>query len=237
MKKSDFKKGLLQGIPIFLGYLAVSFGFGISACNDGLSIAETVLISMTNVTSAGQVAGVNVITAGGSLATLALGQLVINLRYALMSVSLSQKMDKTVRLIDRFLIAFVNTDEVFAVSSVQPGGVSRFFMYGLIFTPYVGWVAGTALGAVAGAILPTVVTTALGVAIYGMFIAIVVPDAKKHIPTALCVLSAIALSLLFHYVPVLNRLEEGLIIIVCAVAASLLFALVAPIGEKGGRKR
>lgn len=236
MKKNDFKKGLIHGIPICLGYLAVSFSFGIFAVGQGLSIAEVVLISMTNVTSAGQLAGVPIIAGAGSLIELASTQFIINLRYALMSVSLSQKMDKSVRLPDRFLIAFVNTDEVFAVSAVQPEGVSRSYMYGLITTPYLGWAFGTALGAIAGDILPAIVSTALGVAIYGMFIAIVVPDAKKHKPTALCVLTAIALSLLFYYVPVLSHVPSGFVIIICAVIASVLFAFLAPIdtGKKGG---
>ena len=236
MKKNDFKKGLIHGIPICLGYLAVSFSFGIFAVGQGLSIAEVVLISMTNVTSAGQLAGVPIIAGAGSLIELASTQFIINLRYALMSVSLSQKMDKSVRLPDRFLIAFVNTDEVFAVSAVQPEGVSRSYMYGLITTPYLGWAFGTALGAIAGDILPAIVSTALGVAIYGMFIAIVVPDAKKHKPTALCVLTAIALSLLFYYVPVLSHVPSGFVIIICAVIASALFAALAPIdvGKKGG---
>ncbi|MBE6567471.1 MAG: AzlC family ABC transporter permease [Ruminococcaceae bacterium] len=236
MKKNDFKKGLIHGIPICLGYLAVSFSFGIFAVGQGLSIAEVVLISMTNVTSAGQLAGVPIIAGAGSLIELASTQFIINLRYALMSVSLSQKMDKSVRLPDRFLIAFVNTDEVFAVSAVQPEGVSRSYMYGLITTPYLGWAFGTALGAIAGDILPAIVSTALGVAIYGMFIAIVVPDAKKHKPTALCVLTAIALSLLFYYVPVLSHVPSGFVIIICAVIASALFAFLAPIdtGKKGG---
>ena len=236
MKKNDFKKGLIHGIPICLGYLAVSFSFGIFAVGQGLSIAEVILISMTNVTSAGQLAGVPIIAGMGSLIELASTQLIINLRYALMSVSLSQKMDKSVRLPDRFLIAFVNTDEVFAVSAVQPEGVSRYYMYGLITTPYLGWALGTALGAIAGDILPAIVSTALGVAIYGMFIAIVVPDTKKHRPTALCVLTAIALSLLFYYTPVLSAVPSGFVIIICAVVASALFAFLAPIDteKKGG---
>ncbi len=232
MKKNDFIKGILHGVPICLGYLAVAFSFGIFAVGQGLSIAEVVLISMTNVTSAGQLAGVPIIVAGGSLIELASTQFIINLRYALMSVSLSQKMDKSVRLIDRFLIAFVNTDEVFAVSAVQPGGVSRYYMYGLITTPYLGWALGTALGAIAGDILPAIVSTALGVAIYGMFIAIVVPDAKKHKPTALCVLLAIALSVLFYYTPVLSKVPSGFVVIICAVVASTIFAIFAPIDTK-----
>lgn len=236
MKKNEFKRGLLHGLPICLGYLAVSFGFGIFAKGAGLSFAEIVMISMTNVTSAGQLAGVPIIATAGSLIELASTQVIINLRYALMSVSLSQKMDESVRLSDRFLIAFVNTDEVFAVSAVQPNGVSRSYMYGLILLPYLGWAAGTALGAVAGNILPEVVSTALGVAIYGMFVAIVVPDAKRHRPTALCVLTAIALSLLFYYTPVLREVQSGFVIIICAVIASALFAFLAPIPVKGEEK-
>ena len=233
MKAKAYKKGLIHGVPICLGYLAVSFSFGIFAVGQGLSVLEVVMISMANVTSAGQLAGVPIIAGGGSLIELASTQLIINLRYALMSVSLSQKMDGSVRLVDRFLIAFVNTDEVFAVSAVQPEDVSRSYMYGLITTPYLGWAIGTALGAVAGDILPAVVSTALGVAIYGMFIAIVVPDAKKHKATALCVLFAVALGLLFYYVPVLNRVPDGFVIIICAVVASALFAVLAPIEPKG----
>ena len=238
MKRNDFKKGLLHGIPICLGYLAVSFSFGIFAVGQGLSVAEVVMISMTNVTSAGQLAGVPIIAGAGSLIELATTQFIINLRYALMSVSLSQRMDKSVRLFDRFLIAFVNTDEVFAVSAVQPEGVSRSYMYGLITTPYLGWALGTALGAVAGDVLPAIVSTALGVAIYGMFIAIVVPDAKKHKPTALCVLLAVALSVLFYYTPGLAQVPSGFVIIICAVTASAVFALLAPIdvGKKGGEE-
>ena len=235
MKKNEFKRGLLHGLPICLGYLAVSFGFGIFAKGAGLSFAEIVMISMTNVTSAGQLAGVPIIATAGSLIELASTQVIINLRYALMSVSLSQKMDESVRLSDRFLIAFVNTDEVFAVSAVQPNGVSRSYMFGLITTPYLGWAVGTALGAVAGDLLPAIVSTALGVAIYGMFIAIVVPDAKKHKPTSLCVLLAIALSVMFYYIPVLSAVPSGFVVIICAVVASALFAVLAPIDTgKGG---
>lgn len=232
MNKQSFVRGLLHGVPIFLGYLAVSFSFGIFAVASGLSVLETVLISMWNLTSAGQLAGVPIIVGGGSLFELALGQLVINLRYALMSVSLSQKFDGGVRLCDRFLIAFANTDEVFAVSSSQPEAVSKSYMYGLILPPYVGWTAGTALGALAGSILPAMVMSALSVAIYGMFVAIVVPAMRGHKATALCVLFAIALSCLFYYVPILNTVSSGFVVIICAVSASALFAFIAPIPKQ-----
>ena len=229
MRKNNFTRGILHGLPICFGYLAVAFSFGIFAVGQGLSVLETVFISLLNVTSAGQLAGVPIIALGGSMIELAATQLIINLRYALMSVSLSQRLDGSVRLSDRFLIAFVNTDEVFAVSAMQPHGVSRAYMYGLISMPYIGWAAGTALGAVAGNVLPTLVSGALGVAIYGMFIAIVVPGMRAHLPTALCVGVAVSLSLLFYYVPVLNRVPSGFVIIICAVLASALFAWLRPI--------
>lgn len=236
MKKKDFIRGLVHGIPICLGYLAVSFSFGIFAVGAGLSILETVLISMTNLTSAGQLAGVPIIAGGGSMIELAVTQLVINLRYALMSVSLSQKFDDNVRLHDRFLIAFGITDEVFAVSTSQPHSASKQYMYGLILTPYLGWTCGTLLGAVAGHILPAIVISALGVAIYGMFIAIVVPVMRQHRPTALCVLLAIALSCAFYYIPLLQKVPSGFVIIICAVVAGALFAWLCPVKteEEGG---
>ena len=231
MKRRDFYKGMLHGVPICLGYLAVSFSFGIFAVAQGLSILETVLISMFNMTSAGQLAGVPIIAGGGSLLELASTQLFINLRYALMSVSLSQRLDGKVRLLDRILIGFGVTDEVFAVSVSQPNEVSKQYMAGLILVPYLGWAGGTLLGAVAGNVLPSIVTTALGVAIYGMLIAIVVPPMRDHRPTALCVLFAVALSCAFRYIPYLSQVSAGFVIIICSVAASALFALLRPIPQ------
>ena len=229
MKRNDFKRGLIDGIPICLGYLSVSFAFGIFAVESGLSIGEALLISMTCVTSAGQLAAVPIIAAAGGLMELAISQLVINMRYALMSISLSQKLNRNVTLANRFAIAFVNTDEVFAVASSQKGSVSKWYMYGLMITPWLGWSSGTLIGAVAGNVLPAIVTSSLGVAIYGMFIAVVVPEAKKSRPTAVCVAIAVMLSCLFYYVPVLSAIPSGFTIIICAVVASVIMAVAAPI--------
>lgn len=231
MKKQEFLRGLLGGIPICLGYISVSFAFGIFAVESGFSVLEAVLLSMCCVTSAGQLAAVPIIAGGGGLIELAVSQLVINLRYSLMSISLSQKLDGTVKLLDRFAIAFVNTDEVFAVASSQRGSVNKWFLYGLILMPWVGWSGGTLLGAVAGNILPEIVTSSLGVAIYGMFIAIVVPEAKRSLPTAVCALVAVALSCLFWFVPFLSQIPSGFTVILCAVTASALMAALAPIPE------
>lgn len=234
-ENNSFLQGIRDGIPICLGYVAVAFAFGIFSVESGLSVIEALLISMTNVTSAGQLAAVPIIAGGGTFIELAVAQLVINLRYSLMSVSLSQKVDKSVRMIDRFLISFVNTDEVFAVSASKKGQVGRNYLYGLILTPYLGWSAGTLVGAIAGNVLPEVVISSLGVAIYGMFIAIVVPPSKKSRPVALCVLTAIVLSCMFKYIPALGAVPQGFAIIICAVVASALFAIIAPVDtEKEG---
>ncbi|MBR5542845.1 MAG: AzlC family ABC transporter permease [Oscillospiraceae bacterium] len=227
--KGKFLKGIKDGVPICLGYLSVAFAFGIFSVESGLGILQTLLVSMTNVTSAGQLAAVPIMVSGGTLIELAVAQLVINLRYALMSVSLSQKLGKSVRLLDRFIISFVNTDEVFAVASGQDGLLQRNYLYGLILTPYIGWSAGTLLGAVAGNVLPVAVISALGIAIYGMFVAIVIPPVKKNLKTAYCVLLAIVLSCAFKYVPFLNNIPGGFAIIICAAVASGVFAVFAPI--------
>lgn len=228
---NSFFKGIADGIPICLGYISVAFAFGIFATENGLSFIETLLISMTNVTSAGQLAAVPIIVSGGTIIELLVSQLVINLRYALMSVSLSQKLGKSVRIFDRFIIAFVNTDEVFAVSAGKTGTVGKKYMYGLILTPYLGWSFGTLLGACAGNILPAGIVSALGIAIYGMFVAIILPEVKANLKTALCVAFAIALSCTFKFVPIFKAVPGGFTIIICAVLSSGVFAMLAPIEE------
>ncbi len=230
MKKNTFLKGLIDGLPICFGYLSVAFAFGIFAVENGISAFHAILISMTNVTSAGQLAAVPIIAGGGTLIELAVTQLVINLRYSLMSVSLSQKMKKSVGFFDKLVIAFVNTDEVFAVASGQNRKVGKSYLYGLIITPYLGWSAGTIIGAVAGDVLPSAVISALGIAIYAMFVAIVVPPMKKSKPTLLCVIIAVALSCLFRYV--FSNVPSGFAIIICAVVSSAVIAWLAPIEEE-----
>ncbi len=227
-EQNSFLKGIKDGLPICFGYLSVSFAFGIFAVSNGLSIFEALLISMTNVTSAGQLAAVPIIVSGGTLLELAMAQLVINLRYALMSVSLSQKLGQSMRLFDRFIVSFVNTDEVFAVASAQKGRVGKRYLYGLIITPFFGWSLGTLVGACAGDILPKAITSALGVAIYAMFIAIVIPQTKNK-ETAGCVLFAVALSCAFSFIPFLQGVQSGFVIIICAALSSAVFAVLAPV--------
>ena len=226
---NSFKKGLKDGLPICIGYFSVSFAFGIFAVENGLTIFQAVIISLTNLTSAGQLAAVPIIAGGGTLIELALSQIVINSRYSLMSVSLSQKLSKRVTFPQKLIISYGNTDEIFAVSVSNNGEVGTKYMLGIILLPVFGWTGGTLCGAVAGNILPPVVTAALGVAIYGMFVAIVVPVAKKEKMTALCVLFSIAISCAFKYIPLLQIVPSGFTVIICAVTASVLFAVIAPV--------
>ena len=228
----DFKKGLIHGIPIALGYLSVSFGFGIMAVRTGLSVAAAVGISASNLTSAGQAAGISIIAAGGTYLEMALTQFIINLRYSLMAISLSQRVDASFTVPARLLLGFSITDEIFAVASSQPGKVSHWYLYGLMTAPYLGWSVGTILGAVAGTLLPVFLRNALGIAIFGMFLAIILPPARKEKPVRIVVLMAIAMSLCFRYVPMLSQVSSGFVIIICAIAASALGAWFFPVREE-----
>lgn len=221
-----------DGLPIGLGYLSVSFAFGIFAVGQGLSVLQTLLISMTNVTSAGQLAGVPIIVAMLPIIEMVISQLVINMRYAMMSIALSQKFDDSIKLRHRFLIAFVNTDEVFAVASSKKFLLGKNYLFGLILLPYLGWASGTLIGAIAGNILDKTVISALGIAIYAMFIAIIIPPAKENRAITLVILVAVALSCLFRYLPILNSVSQGIAIIICAILSSALFAFLRPIQVK-----
>ena len=232
MYHNSFRTWLRDGLPIALGYFPVSFTFGMLAISQGLPAFQAVLISATNLTSAGQFAGLTVIAAGASLLEMALTQLVINLRYALMSLSLSQKLDSRVTLLQRCIVAFGNTDEIFAVASSKPGTIGARYLYGLILGPVLGWTGGTLAGAVASGLLPAMVQSALGVAIYGMFIAIVVPPARQFRPVLAVVLIALALSCGFAWLPVLRQVSAGFAIIFCTVLAAGAGALLFPLEEK-----
>jgi predicted branched-subunit amino acid permease len=201
------------------------------AVNTGLPVGMAVLISMTNLTSAGQFAGIGLISAGAPYIEMALTQLVINLRYALMSLSLSQKADKSFSIPHRLIISFGITDEVFAVASGQPSEIGTRYMYGLITVPYFGWALGTLIGAAASTILPETVGSALNIAIYGMFIAIIIPPAKHSKPVLKVILLSVAISCLLRYTPVLNQLSGGFVIIICALIASAAGAILFPIKD------
>ncbi len=227
----EYLRGLKDGLPIGLGYFSVSFAFGVAAVQAGLSIFTAVAVSLTNLTSAGQLAGLSVIAASGSFIEMAMTQLVINLRYALMSVSLSQKLSDKVGLLDRLIMAFGNTDEIFALASGQSGEVTAPYFYGLMSLPILCWTGGTWMGAAAGSILPAAVLSALGVAIYGMFIAIILPVAKRSAAVACVALGAAALACCFKWIPLLNRVSGGFAIIICAVVAAAIAAWLRPMED------
>ena len=229
---NSFKKGFTDGLPIGLGYLAVSFSFGILAVAGGLNVWQATLISMTNLTSAGQFAGLTIMVSGGSVVEMIISQFIINLRYSLMSISLSQHIDKSMKLPQKLFFGEFHTDEIFAVSMGRPEKLGRKYFWGVIIAPYIGWSLGTFLGAVCGEILPAMITNALGVALYGMFIAIVVPPMKHSWKMSIVVGIAVLMSVCFAYVPGLKNISSGFSVIICAVTASLFGALVFPVKEE-----
>ncbi len=233
---NQFTKGVKHGLPIGLGYLSVSFAFGMQCTDNGLSVLQALLISMTNLTSAGQLAGLQVMIAQSSLIEMALTQFIINLRYALMGLSLGQKLGPTMNTPRRMFFSFANTDEIFAVASSQPEKLHHHYLYGLMLMPYIGWSLGTFLGAAAGQILPEFVCSALGIAIYGMFLAIILPPARKEKPVRVVVLIAVAISLAFNYLPMLKNVSGGFVVIICAVVAATIGALLFPLREDDGKE-
>jgi predicted branched-subunit amino acid permease len=230
--KSKFLRGITHGIPICLGYLSVSFGFGILAVKAGLSVFQASVISATNLTSAGQKAGLDVIAAGGAIIEMILLQLTINIRYSLMALSLSQKLDKRFTTPHRLLASYGITDEIFAVCSAQKEPLTPAYMYGMIFIAAVGWVTGTALGAAAGELLPAAVSTAMEIVLYGMFIAIVIPPAKKQHGVLFAAVIAAALSVMFKFA--VPALSEGFAMMISAIASALLTALIFPVKDEEG---
>ena len=231
IENNNVRMGYRDGMPIGVGYFAMSFAFGLFAVSMGISPLEAVLISMFNLTSAGQIAAVPIITAGASLVELALTQIVINARYALMSISLSQRLGDSVRQRDRFWVAFFNTDEIFAVSCAKGTKLGKKYLFAVSLLPYLAWSLGTLFGAIAGNVLPEILVNALSVSLYAMFVAILIPSAKLSRNNALCILSAIAVSCAFYFIPLLKQIHTGVVIIISTVAISALFAIIAPIKD------
>ncbi len=235
-KIQQFRYGLKDGVPIGLGYLAVSFTFGIMAKKAGISTLAAVVMSLTNLTSAGQFAALGVIQSGAPFVEMAAVQFIINLRYCLMSCSLSQKLDRAMPFFHRFLISYGVTDEVFGVSACREGVLSPFYAYGLICVAVPGWTLGTLLGAVSGDLLPARLLSALGVALYGMFLAIVIPPARGSRILAGVVAVSMAASFLFSIAPVLSGISSGFKVILLTVLIAGAAAFFFPVGEeqKGG---
>lgn len=224
----NFMRGVKAGIPIGLGYLSVSFTFGMMAISAGLTWWEALLISMLTVTSAGQFAGLGMMGMPGQSLALLISQLTINVRYSFMSVALSQNLEPRFSGVYRWLLGFFMTDEIFAVACGERQ-VTRSFFAGLAVMPYLGWSGGTLIGALLGGILPPSLISALSLAIYGMFIAIVVPDIHTNSKILVVVLIAAALSCLFYFVPALQGISSGLTISFSAIIAAVIGAAVFPV--------
>ena len=225
-----FRRGMSDGLAIGLGYLSVSFSFGIMAVTSGLAWWQAVLISLTNLTSAGQVAGVGIMSASGGLIEMAIAQFVINIRYSLMGMS--QKTDESMNFPARLISSFFITDEIFGVA-VTKEKVGFRYMVGLGFYPVIGWTTGTLLGAVLGNIMPPFVTNSLAIGIYGMFVAIVLPVCRRSKIVAGVSTLSVILAVVFRYVPFLHdNVSSGFAIIICAVIAAVAGAVITPAREE-----
>lgn len=233
MERKEWRVGFRHGFPIAMGYFSISFGFGTMAAAKGMNTWIATLMSVTNLTSAGQFAGLTQILSGAMLWEIILTQLVINSRYALMSVALSQRMGQKVGVIPRMCIAFFNTDEIFAMAMSRQEPLTVPYMFGLGLLPIWGWILGTLLGGLAGSILPASVRTALGVVLYGMFVAILVPPAKKDRSIFMAILLAVVFSCLLTWVPLFRKVSGGVSILIVTVAVSAICALLFPEKEDG----
>lgn len=232
MSIKEFRAGVRDGMPVCLGYFSVSFGFGAMAISQGLKLWQAVLISASNLTSAGQFAGLTVITTGALILELILTQLVINSRYALMSLALGPRFGEKAGIGKRLVAAFFNTDEVFALGMARGSKLTTSYFVGAGAISAIGWTCGTAAGAVAGSLLPPMVRLSLGAMLYGMFIAIVVPQAREEKTMLVCLVLALLFSCLFYWVPGLNRISAGLAIVICTVLAAAICAVLFPISDE-----
>lgn len=231
--KREFKKGIKDGIPIGLGYIPVSFTFGFLAVSGGLPVWVAVAISLTNLTSAGQFAGTNLIFAGAGYFEVALTTFVINLRYMLMSLSLSQKLDRGTRTLERLVMAFGITDETFVVGSLRPGTLTAPFMLGLISMPILGWNLGTLLGGCISGLLPQALQNAMGIALYAMFIALIIPAAKAARNVLFIIVMAVAVNCAVRYIPLFDFVSDGFRVILATVLAAAAGAWLFPKEEDG----
>lgn len=234
MRAKQWRQGMRDGIPICLGYLAVSFTFGIVAKNGGLSALQAAAMSAGNLASAGQFAGLGLIAAGASLAETLLTMLVVNLRYSLMSCSLSQKLPEDTPFYHRMLMSVGITDEIYGVSALKPGALSPFYTYGLMAAAVPGWVAGTVLGVLLGSVMPGRLLQAFSIALYGMFIAVIVPPARKNKLLLGVIVLSMGASAVFAVAPVLREISSGFKIILLTVLIAGGAALLFPVEETEG---
>ena len=230
------REGIRDGIPIGLGYLAVSFSLGVAARNAGLSAFQGFLVSLLNNASAGEYAGFTVIAANGAYFEIFLMTLIANARYLLMSCALSQKISPDTPLIHRILVGYDVTDEIFGITIARPGMLDPFYSYGAILIAAPSWAGGTALGVIAGNLLPARAVSALSVALFGMFLAVIIPPARKNRVIALFVLISFAASFAATYLPLISRLSGGTRTIILTVLISAVAAILFPVNEEEDAK-
>lgn len=233
-KKAELLDGFKKGIPIGLGYLAVSFTFGIWAVEGGVPIWMAIFISLSNLTSAGQFAGTGLFLGGASFFEVGLSVLIINLRYSLMSLSLTQKLSKDIKTHEKLIFGYAVTDEVFAVAATEKKEITTQYMYGLMSMPIVGWTLGTALGAIIGSVLPARLADAMGIGLYAMFIAIIIPPCKKSWAIVGVVLISVVITCIIKYVPAFSFISAGFTMIIATVVASAIMAIIKPVEDEPG---
>ena len=230
--KADFLSGLKKAIPVAIAYLAVSFTFGLAARRGDFPLWFASLISATNLTSAGQFTGIQLLQLGAGYLELTLAVFIINLRYALMSFSLSQQVKVSISPATRFCMSLFLTDEVFALASEKGENITPAYYFGLSVLPYLGWQLGTLAGYLSGGLFPQRVVAAAGIAIYCMYIAIFLPPIKRSKGIALAVFAGAAISCALYYIPYLNKIPMGFRVIIAAVIATLLAAAFFPKKEE-----
>lgn len=226
-----YKKGIKDAIPICLGYFAVSFTLGIAAKNAGLTSFQAALASILNMASAGEFAGFTLIAALATYTEMAVTIFIINARYLLMSCALSQKIPQDTSLLKRLTLGLTITDEIFAISASVPEKLNIFYPFGAYCLAVPGWTLGTYLGVLMGNLLPDRIVSALSVGLYGMFLAIIIPPARKNKVIFWVVLISMILSYAFTYLPVVSQISSGMRIIILTVVIALGAALIFPVKE------
>ena len=229
-----FKQGILGGIPIGAGYFAVAFALGITARDIGMTVSQAFIMSAGMMASAGEYAALTLLSSGAGVFEIIMTCVIVNLRYFLMSCALTQKLDPDEKMVHRFGLAYCITDEIFALSSMVEGRLNPFYTYGIDIVSVCGWSFGTVVGMKAGNILPPWAVNALSVALFGMFLAVIVPPAKKDRFIGLLVVISMACSLIFAVVPVLSGISSGFKIIILTIVIAGIAAVIRPVDEEEG---
>ncbi len=224
----QLKKGLIDALPIFFGYLSVGFAFGIYALKSGFPIWSPILMSLTHISGTGQFALVKVANNGSGIFEICIAVSVLNIRYILMALAISQRLSPSISIWQRFLIAMADTDEIIAVALKSRTLVTFAYIMGLFISSYAGWNLGTLLSVVGGTLLPQCIINALGIALYAMFIAIIIPDAKRHRPMLYCISIAALLNIALKFAPMCIRPSSSWSILIAGIVAAVIISAIYP---------